>query len=281
MSTNALIAAPGPGRTRLPIHTFGPNNEYVVKVAGDLRTRRLAYRLVYDEYLKEGYTRPHPEGIWVTVFDAHPGTVTVVVERDGEAVGTLTIVPDSPLGLPADAVYGGDLDRLRRSGTRLSEIISLAVSREETAGSQVVVTLCMFAYMVARRIHRSDAMVITINPRHARYYERRMHFAQIGEERAYGKVEGAPAVLLSCRLDTHLSVRGGDRERTIYRDWPGEEHLAELASLARRAHRPMSDKEFDYFIRKNRPVWERTTESEKCFLEDAVVIANLHSVPIQ
>ena len=43
-------------------------------------------------------------------------------------VGTLTIIPDSPLGLPMDECY--DLQRFRNTGLTLSEVSALAIVRD-------------------------------------------------------------------------------------------------------------------------------------------------------
>ncbi len=261
------------------VHTFGQDDEYGVRIASEALSRCSAYQLVYDQYAAEGYVENSAAGLWLTVYDAHPDTVTVIAERDDRVIGTLTIVPDSPMGLPADTLYREDLDKLRKSDRRLSEIISLAVDPDAAGGSQVVVTLCMFAYLTAWKLHGSTDMVITINPRHARYYERRMHFLREAGERSYDKVGGAPAVLLRCALDTHRRLPETDRKRTIYRHWPSEVELEWMARRIEQTHRPMSESEVDFFLREETDVWEKADESQRAFLSDILTLLNLHTVP--
>jgi hypothetical protein len=263
------------------IHRFGLDNEYAVSVASDVISRIKAYELVYDVYKEQGYAKPSRSGRWVGVHHAHPETVTVIVERRGEMVGTLSIVPDSPLGLPADELYGDRLSEMRQSGRRLSEIISLAVSETGKSSQLVVLHLCMFAYLAAREVQRATDMVITVNPHHRRYYERRMHFVPAGPERTYDKVEGAPAVLLSCDLDNHLRIEGKDRERTIYRKWPSQEEWDRLAWRIEEVHAPMTVDETEFFLRYKTDIWEHATEKQRGFLEECMVMTCLHSVPVE
>jgi hypothetical protein len=267
-------------RAQSCIHIFGREGEYGVRIASDALTRHAAYRLVYGQYAAEGYVEESKAGLWLTIYDAMPDTVTVVVERDVEVIGALTIVPDSPIGLPADSLYRNDLDVLRESGRRLSEIISLAVNPDAAGGSQVFVTLCMFAYLTSWRLHGSTDMVITINPRHCRYYERRMHFMREGAERSYDKVGGAPAVLLRCALDTHRRLEGKELRHTIYRDWPSEVELEWMAGRIDATHRPMTEFEADFFLREETDIWENADESQREFVEDTIVLHNLHAVPL-
>ncbi len=263
------------------IDRFGPDNEYSVSVASDVISRIKAYELVYDIYRDQGYAKTSRSGRWVGVHHAHPETVTVIVEHRGELAGTLSIVPDSPLRLPADELYADRLRDLRESGRRLSEIISLAVLETGKSSQFVVLHLCMFAYLVSREVQRATDMVITVNPRHRRYYERRMHFAQAGPERTYGKVEGAPAVLLSCDLDNHLRINGKDREKTIYRSWPSPEEWGRLAWRIEEVHEPMTADETEFFLRYKTDIWQEASEQQREFLEECMVMASLHSVPVE
>jgi hypothetical protein len=52
------------------------------------------------------------------------------------------------MGLPADELYRPELDALRAQGRRLSEIVSLGVAEEAGAGSQILVKLFNFVYLL-------------------------------------------------------------------------------------------------------------------------------------
>jgi hypothetical protein len=54
--------------------------------------------LVYSLYIEKGYAKLNPANdMWLSLFDALPETTTLLVEREGQAVGTLTVIFDSPL----------------------------------------------------------------------------------------------------------------------------------------------------------------------------------------
>ncbi len=257
-------AAPAVGR-----FSFG-DGKYTIRVANDLESRRKAYRLIYKLYLEKEYARPHPSKMWLSIFDALPDTTTLLVERTdtGEAAGALTVVFDSPLGLPAENLYKPELDALRTAGRRLAEIVSLGVAEEAAAGSQILVKLFNFAYVVARRIRSATDFVITVNPRHVAFYRRKFFFEEAGPERDYDKVGGAPAVLLSIPLDTPDRVTGKERERTIYRFWMGETEESATTTAITRQSRPMDGRDFGYFFVAETDLLAEATAAQRAFIQE-------------
>ena len=132
------------------------------------------------------------------------------------------------------------------------------------------VDLCTFAYLVSRELHGATDMVITINPRHRRYYEHRMHFMEAGPVRSYGKVGGAPAVLLRCDLENHLTLTGADRARTIYRNWPDRDEWQAAARRIRASHRGMDTDEIRYFLREATDCWKNASPEQQRYIESVV-----------
>lgn len=182
---------------------FGDQSEYTVRIAGSIEERRQAWELVYQKYREKEYAQPNEDGLWYGLYDALPRTTTFLVDRDGETVATMTLVFDSPLGLPADGLYRSELDAWRRKGRRVCEIVSL-VSDETSRRRCVEVLRNMFklAYLTARRLEQATDFVITVNPHHTAYYQKKLLFRRAGSERSYDKVGGAPAVLLRLDLET-------------------------------------------------------------------------------
>jgi len=190
--------------------------EHRIRVASSIGDRCRAWALVYAAYLAKGYAKPNAQRLWYGLHDALPNTTTFLAERrpnpcdeqtegflsakQTQEVATLTLVFDSPLRLPSDDLYAPELDSLRSQGRRLCEIISL-VNTKSAPGMEASLTNHLFklAYHTSYSLERATDLVITVNPRHALFYERYALFQRLGEERPYGKVNGAPAVLL--RLD--------------------------------------------------------------------------------
>ncbi len=99
------------------------------KVASSRRERESAYALVYDEYLLRGFILPryYKSGLRVTMHNIVRGTVTFIGIKDGDVVATVTLIPDSPLGLPLDQAYKNEADKLRAQGRRICEVGQLAI----------------------------------------------------------------------------------------------------------------------------------------------------------
>jgi GNAT superfamily N-acetyltransferase len=156
-----------------------------------------AERLVHEVYVGRGFrdaTRPRRRPaltLRTTVFLARTA---------GAVVGTLSLVRDLAGGLPADSLYGAELQARRAGGRRLAEVSGLVVDPSwRGAPLALVRPLVQLLGVYARDIAHVDELCIAVHPRHAAFYERRLGFIRFGREKAYGAVNGAPAVGL--RLD--------------------------------------------------------------------------------
>jgi len=96
-----------------------------------------AYRLVYKNYLRSEYIDPHPSEMRYTVFNALPKTATFIARLRDAVTTTASVIFDSPLGLPLEAIYHEEVDELRRNNARLCEVTMLADRRRaDLAGSR-------------------------------------------------------------------------------------------------------------------------------------------------
>jgi hypothetical protein len=192
-------------------------------------------------------------------------------------VGALTVIFDSPMGLPADKLYKPELDVLRAAGRRPCEFASLAVAEDGEGSSAVLVELysCMSIY--AREVLGATDIVITVNPRHAGFYHRTLLFEDLGPERCYDKVGGAPAILQ--RLDFEVqreSIRkehkpqpeGARRSRVLYRLFHPLEDDAAIADGLREAARPMTEQELGYFFVAATDILAEATPAQRGFIRE-------------
>jgi hypothetical protein len=188
-------------------YRFGRDGEYGIIVARTLAERKRAWAMVYRMYMEKGYAQEDQDQLWYGMYDALPQTTTFIVTRDGKDVATVTTVFDSTLGLPADQLYCDELDVLRTNGRRLCEVISLVCEESDRRrGIETLKHLFKVGLHMACKLVDATDFIITVNPHHASYYEKKLLFRRQGEERSYGKVNGAPAVLLILDLVT-LSER--------------------------------------------------------------------------
>jgi hypothetical protein len=153
-----------------------------------------------------------------------PNRITLTATDKGDVVGTLSIGIDSEIGLMADEVFKEELDAHRQRGARLCEFTKFAFDpsvRSKTALANVF----HLAVIYARDMHGCTDIVIEVNPRHRRFYERMLGFRKEGQLKINPRVD-APAYLLRVNLDfvtEQISLFGGSyaaagetEERSFY-----------------------------------------------------------------
>lgn len=174
-----------------------------VKLAETAAEVEGAARLVQAAYLARGIAADHHSGVRVTPHLLLPTTmVFVAVTRDGTVVGTISLVVDSRLGLPLEAVYCDEVARLRRDGRRLAEVGALSLA-SEYRHSGLVHLLNKIMVRVALERCGIDHLVICVHPRAEDFYRGALLFERIGDERHYaGLNASARAVALRLELPT-------------------------------------------------------------------------------
>ena len=168
-----------------------------VRVANQLELRQKAYKNMHAIYSKTGIAENNGNGLWLSIYDALPETTTLIAEdRKGEIAGTLTLVFDSPIGLPADELYKKEIDGLRDTCNPVCEFVSLGVSKEGKSSLKVLAGLFYCGFLYAWQKSNAVISIITSHSRDERFYSRNFSFEKLGPERHYAKVNGAPTVLL-------------------------------------------------------------------------------------
>ena len=192
-----------------------------VRVAIGLADLRACFALVYRTYAQAGYLpfdTVH-DGFWYGLHELLPASATLMSQGSGGAL-TASVIADSPLGLPCEAVFPDEVASLRQRWPRLSECISLAHELDPRAGTGPILELLRGVHLCSRFVQDSSGLLITVNPRHVSFYQRFLGFERLGPERAYGKVGGAPAVLLLLDFATMDETY---RQRFAQRG-PGNQH---------------------------------------------------------
>ncbi|MBD3242391.1 MAG: hypothetical protein GF331_17505 [Chitinivibrionales bacterium] len=181
-------------------------NGLTVKIAETPDELEQAFRVVHDSYVDSGYMAPSASGMRLCLQQAMPRATTVIGVQDGEVKTTLTIFPDSFCGLPMDSLFGDELASLRAAGRLIAEVGAFA-SKPGFKQNNPNIILHLMKLMVLyamENLHVED-VVITINPKHRLFYEAIWGFSQMGDEKAYDKVGGNPAILLRLNL---VDLRG-------------------------------------------------------------------------
>ncbi|MDY0974423.1 N-acetyltransferase [Massilia sp. CFBP9012] len=147
--------------------------------------------LINRMYAWRGYTGDHQPS-------SDPNRITLTATDKGDVVGTLSIGIDSEVGLMADEIFKDELDAHRGRGAKLCEFTKFAFDpsvRSKTALANVF----HLAVIYARDMHGCTDIVIEVNPRHRRFYERMLGFRKEGELKVNPRVD-APAYLLRVNL---------------------------------------------------------------------------------
>ena len=103
------------------------SHNYVFRSAQSYADILDGFRIVYNAYVRRGYCEPNLCEIFYTRFSLLPDTKTFVIERENAIVGTISTNLDFDSGLPMEAAFYQDLERLRSRGMKLGEISSLTL----------------------------------------------------------------------------------------------------------------------------------------------------------
>ncbi|MBM4005484.1 MAG: long-chain N-acyl amino acid synthase [Planctomycetes bacterium] len=199
-----------------PVKRCGDQIQYcMAQTPGD---RTGAFQLVYRSYMRAGLGSENPYGMRVTRFQLEPASQIFVGKICDEVVSTVTLVPDGPLGLPMDSMFREEVDALRNTGKRVSEVSCLADRRSST--SRFLDTFSQLTRLMAQyaRYQRIDCLLVTVHPRHARFYKRYLGFLDISD-----RIESCPHAQDRPAAALKLDFEFVDRERPeCWNDFFGE-----------------------------------------------------------
>ena len=190
-------------------------NQFKIRVVDNSSRRVRASELIQRRYAWRGYsTSPLPRN------DA--GRVTLSACVEDATVATITAALDSTEGLYVSRLYPDEVRTLRAGGRKLCEFTKLAVD-ESVRSHAVLGAIFHVACMYVLNLHQCTDVLIEVNPRHVKFYQRMLGFKRVGDERIDPEVN-APAVLMRLDLDhsaSEIQRLGGRRqasagERSFY-----------------------------------------------------------------
>ena len=159
--------------------------------AADSEGRRSSASILIDRmYATRGYhTKP---------LEDVPDRITLTASDHDNIVGTISVGFDSASGLMCDDLYLDEINQFRACGWHVCEFTKLAMDNV-VRSKRVLASLFHVAYIYAHRIKGYHKLLIEVNPRHVRYYERMLGFTVTGPLRMNRRVS-APAVLMTLDL---------------------------------------------------------------------------------
>ncbi len=164
------------------------------------------YRMTYKSYLARGYCSPNEKEMHYSHYCLLPTSRTFVLKEKGDIAGTISLIVDTPAGLPIDSIFADELAPMRQEGRRLAEV-SLLTVLDEKSGKRVfsltnfdkqLKLFCLFKtmYEYARHIAGVTDLVICMHPKHETLY-RYLQFESIGQIKSYNGANGKPARLMT------------------------------------------------------------------------------------
>jgi len=257
------------------------NGQCKVRVANRPALRQKAYELIHYLYAKKGFARVKDPGVWLSIYDALPDTTTFVVEDDQGCVeGAITAVFDSPIGLPADELYQEEIDVVRNSGAKICEIVSLGTKNTDKNTLKILACLFYCVWLLAWRIRKATDFVVTVNPSHKKFYCRKLLFKEIGPQRNYAKVNGAPSVLLNVPLWLYGRPENKHRIFPIYMTNQSNIEALNLIKNIENTLSPISDEEFYTFFIEKTDIWGKCSQQQKDFIKKIYPVSDANHYEI-
>lgn len=171
------------------------------KIAETYEEIEEALGLVYAGYLERGLVAQNSAQLRLTKYHALPTSPILIAQQGREIVGTLTLILDSPLGMPLESLW--NLDRFRQRYRRPAEVSSLAIKKPFRARrGEILFPLCKFMYMYAKHHLGVDLLLAAVSPSVQEFYRSILLFTPIDHRvLTYDFAQGARAVGLYLPLD--------------------------------------------------------------------------------
>ncbi len=196
-------------------------SDLVARPALSYADYEVAYHLVYEQYLERGYCRSNSPRQHYHYHCVFPDSRTFLLEKKEQLLGTISLIPDSPGGLPLESIFPEEIANLRKTGRRLAEVVLLAVDLSQLGARRFTLTdffkltcvFCLFkiVFDYSRNVGVTD-LVITMHPKHEELY-RYLNFETIGPIKTYSTACGKPAIPM--HLDISRAERSSARNRGV------------------------------------------------------------------
>ena len=153
----------------------------VVRVTEDEEEIAAANRLVFRNYVEDGFWDNNEAQLDNNRFLSSPARTVCVVFEDGNLIGTMSIILDSSLGLPSDGTQAVLTSHLRKRGTAIAEVSAFAMNRSRCSHRKVVLFLMSFVLQYSFYHAGIDRLIGSCKPEHADFYESILCFSKVSD----------------------------------------------------------------------------------------------------
>ena len=252
-----------------------PNERLVLKIAETQEELEACFALLHDAYVGNGFMKPDPSGMRVTIYHALPTTTTLCAKYDDEVVGTLSLIRESVLGFPLQRIF--DLTALREKKGNIAEVSALAIhKRFRRTGGSILFPLMKFMYEYCTTFFDTRHLVIAVNPSHIEMYESLLFFRRLTQNvvENYDFVNGAPAVGATLDLRSAPEIF-----RNHYGSKPPKRNLYAFFTQVKLPNIQLPQRRFyttndpvltpellDYFFNVRTRVFSQLSDRKKCLM---------------
>ena len=239
------------------------SNKTIYRVARTREELEGFFSLAYKEYRRKGYIpKGYRSNLRISIFNALSTSTTFVAMQNKKVVAGVTLVPDSPLGVPMDKIYKEELDKLRKQGCRIAEVSQLAIDTSMFGQgffsmfnfNKLIFIFRLFKIVLdyALGVDKLSDFCIAVNPKQ-QYLYKFLYFEQIGTLKYYGSVNRAPA--LAFRLNLTKAEEKAKNRIGLYKIFFGSKTEQKL--MAKKIQLRSAD--LEYFFLKKSDIFEKAT----------------------
>ncbi len=178
------------------------DQHFVIEIAKTQEDLEAIFRMQYESYLSRGLMKAQTSGLRCTIYHFLPQTNHIIVKYKGLVVASMTLVADSPLGLPAEKYFTDEINQLRKTGQETVEFSSLVVENGFKGWSEALTYLLIkYAINYVKKHMASSQVVINVHPSMVKSFCRNWYFRQKSEVVKFHSAKSAQTVLLAHFLD--------------------------------------------------------------------------------
>ena len=152
------------------------------KIADTKNELEQAFRLVNEVY-KDAHIITNDENeLRLKLANANPLTTVFIAKRHDKVIMTMSLFPDSALGLPMDSFFKDEVNKLREEGRYVAEVGAFASDPAFRKCNQTLPLLMnKIMHTYATEYLQLDDLLITVHPKHVWVYKNLLLFKQIGK----------------------------------------------------------------------------------------------------
>lgn len=157
-----------------------------------------SYKLVFNEYKKRKFvSSSYMSDLRVTLFNAFQSTTTFVALKNDEVIATVSLIPDTLIGLPMDKIFKDKVDALREQKIKIAEVSQLSINTDMFPKGyfamfnfdKLIFVFRLFKLVLdyAQDYDHIERICIAVVPKH-QYLYRFLGFEELAPLRRYGEL---------------------------------------------------------------------------------------------